>query len=198
MDVHSNYLSFKNFLDNWGAYEKAGFSYFGQTNTVRFLKKMGERVQPQPKQAKRASETLDVPTASKAIVENYFQNMDFVNLLAKQYNFRAVFAWYPNMAVGHKELTSYEQQVLASEYHQFPDLGVIYKATYDRARELNRPDLIYLGDMLDNQKDTLYVGISHLNPVGNHIVADRLFEILQGAAGKSAEAKAPAVSGAKE
>jgi hypothetical protein len=198
VDVHSNYLSFKNFLDNWGAYEKAGFSYFGQTNTVRFLKKMGERVQPQPKQAKRASETLDVPTASKAIVENYFQNMDFVNLLAKQYNFRAVFAWYPNMAVGHKELTSYEQQVLASEYHQFPDLGVIYKATYDRARELNRPDLIYLGDMLDNQKDSLYVGISHLNPVGNHIVADRLFEILQGAAGKSAEAKAPAVSGAKE
>ena len=104
---------------------------------------MGERVQPQPKQAK-ASATLDVDAASKAIVENYSQNMDIVNLLAKQYDFRPVFAWYPNMAVGHKELTSYEQQVLASEYHQFPDLGVIYKATYDQAREMNRPDLIDL------------------------------------------------------
>src|SRR6202142_4778266 len=105
--------------------------------------------------------------------------MGFVNLMAKQYNFRPVFAWYPNMAAGHKELTSYEQQVLASEYHQFPDLGVIYKATYDRARELNRPDLIYLGDLLDDQKDSLYVGISHLKPEGNQIVADHLFKILE-------------------
>jgi hypothetical protein len=183
VDVHSNYFSFKNFLDNWGAYEKAGFGYFSQTNTARFLKKMGERVQPQPKQAKKASAILDVDAVSKAIVENYSQNMDIVNLLAKQYNFRPVFAWYPNMAVGHKELTSYEQQVLASEYHQFPDLGVIYKATYDRAREMNRPDLIDLADLLDDEKDSMYVGISHLKPAGNQIVADHLFGILQKAAG---------------
>ena len=182
VDVHSNYLSFKNFLDNWGAYEKAGFSYFSQTNTARFLKKMGERADASGKdktKKAKASPTLDVATASNAIVENYSQNMDFVNLMAKQYNFRPVFAWYPNMAVGHKELTPYEQQVLTSEYHQFPDLGVIYKATYDQARELRRPDLIYLGDLLDNQKDSLYVGISHLKPEGNKIVADHLFEILQ-------------------
>ncbi|MGB9198248.1 MAG: SGNH/GDSL hydrolase family protein [Terriglobales bacterium] len=179
VDVHSNYLSFKNFLDNWGAYEKAGFGYFGQTNTARFLKKMGEKVQPKPKEAKKASPILDVDAASKAIVENYSQNMDIVNLLAKQYNFRPVFAWYPNMAVGHKDLTPYERQVLASEYHQFPELDVIYKATYDRAKAMNRPDLIYLGDLLDDQKDSLYVGISHLKPEGNQIVADHLFEILE-------------------
>jgi hypothetical protein len=179
VDVHSNYLSFKNFLDNWGAYEKAGFAYFGQTNTARFLKKMGAKAQGQSKQAKPATPTLDIGAASKAIVDNYSQNMDIVNLLAKQYNFRPLFVWYPNMAVGHKLLTPYEQQVLESEYRQFPGLGVIYKATYDRARELNRPDLINLEDLLDDQKDSMYVGISHLKPEGNKIAADRLFEILQ-------------------
>ena len=184
VDVHSNYLSFKNFLDNWGAYERAGFGYFKQTNTARFLTKMGSKVEPQPKEKKKASAILDVDAASKAIVENYSQNMDIVNLLARQYHFRPVFAWYPNMAVGHKELTSYEQQVLASEYHQFPDLGVIYKATYDQAKAMNRPDLIYLGDLLDNEKDSMYVGISHLKPDGNKIVADHLFDILQNAAKK--------------
>lgn len=191
VDVHSNYLSFKTFLDNWGAYEKAGFSYFGQTNTARFLKKMGERVQPQPKQAKAALPTLDIESASKAIVENYSQNMDIVNLLAKQYHFRPIFAWYPNMAVGHKELTPYEQQVLASEYHQFPDLGTIYAGTYQRAKEMNRPDLIYLGDLLDDQKDSLYVGISHLKPEGNQLVANHLFEILQHAASDSPKPSKP-------
>jgi hypothetical protein len=88
------------------------------------------------------------------------------------------------MAVGHKELTSYEQQVLASEYHQFPDLGVIYKATYDRAKEMHRPDLIDLSNLLDNEKDSMYVGISHLKPEGNQIVAEHLFGILQKAAKK--------------
>lgn len=179
VDVHSNYLSFKTFLDNWGAYEKAGFSYFGQTNTARFLKKMTAQSQAEEKPAKAARTSLDTDATSREIVDTYVQNMEFVKLLAKQYNFRAVFAWYPNMAIGHKELTPYEQQVLASENHQFPGLGVIYKATYDEARKLNPPGLIYLGDLLDDQKDSLYVGISHLNPAGNQIVADRLFEILE-------------------
>ena len=36
VDVHSNYLSFKNFLDNWGAYEKAGFGYFARPTPRAF------------------------------------------------------------------------------------------------------------------------------------------------------------------
>ncbi len=189
VDVHSNYLSFKSYLDNLGAYEKGGFSYFAQTNTYRFLKKMGARAQGQDKPVQAASAALDPDTASAAIVENYVQNMEFVNLLAKQYGFRPIFAWYPNMAVGHKDLTPHEQQVLASEYRIFPGLGPMYEAAYKRARELHRPDLIYLGDMLDDQKASLYVGISHLNSEGNQIVADRLFEILEQAAGKPQDSR---------
>jgi hypothetical protein len=186
LDVHSNYLSFKNFLDNWGAYERPGFSYLTQTNTNRLLKKMGSKVEPKPQPAADIpSARLDTDAAAVAIVQNYVQNMEFVELLAKQYKFRPVFAWYPNMAVGHKELTPYEQQVLASEYRQFPGLGVLYAAAYKRAQELNRPDLLYLGDMLDDQKDSLYVGISHLKPEGNRIVADHLFSILEKAANEA-------------
>ena len=183
VDVHSNYLSFKNFLDNWGAYEKAGFAYFGQTNTSRFLKKMGALGQNKPAAAARPK--LDIDATASAVVENYVQNMEFVELLARQYHFRPIFAWYPNMAVGHKELTPYEQQVLASEYHQFPGMDAIYQATYRKARDLNPPDLIYLGDLLDDRKDSLYVGISHLKPEGNRMVADHLFEILEREAGNT-------------
>jgi hypothetical protein len=32
---------------------------------------------------------------------------------------------------------------------------------------------------VDDQKASLYVGISHMKPEGNEIVADRLFEILE-------------------
>lgn len=178
-DVHSNYNSFKNFLDNWGASQKAGFSYLRQTNTYRFLEKIAIREPFHNQKNEAPKPTRDADALSAAVVENYLQNIDIVNLLAKQYGFRAIFAWYPNMPVGHKALTPYEQQVLNMEYQKFPGLGQMYQATYQRGREINRPDFHYLGDLLDGQKDSLYVGISHLKPEGNQIVADRLFDILQ-------------------
>jgi hypothetical protein len=188
-DVHSNYNSFKRFLDNWGANQKGGFSYFRQTNTYRFLERIAARTPFHRKQVE-AVEGPDPEAMSAAVVQNYVQNMEIVDLLAKQYGFRAIFAWYPNLAVGHKELTPYEQQVLNMEYKKFPDLGLMYQAAYKKARELNRPDLLYLGDLLDDQKASLYVGISHLKPAGNQIVADRLFEILE-RQNDAAPAKAP-------
>jgi hypothetical protein len=178
-DVHSNYNSFKNFLDNWGASQKAGFSYLRQTNTYRFLEKIAIRAPFHNQKNEVPKPTRDAEALSAAVVENYLQNIDIVNLLAKQYGFRAIFAWYPNMPVGHKALTPYEQQVLNMEYQKFPGLDQMYQATYQRGREINRPDFHYLGDLLDDQKDSLYVGISHLKPAGNQIVADRLFDILQ-------------------
>ena len=178
-DVHSNYNSFKNFLDNWGASQKAGFSYLRQTNTYRFLEKIAIRAPFHNQKNETPKPTRDAEALSAAIVDNYLQNIDIINLLAKQYGFRAIFAWYPNMPVGHKALTPYEQQVLNMEYQKFPGLDQMYQATYQRGRAINRPDFHYLGDLLDDQKDSLYVGISHLKPEGNQIVADRLFDILE-------------------
>jgi hypothetical protein len=178
-DVHSNYNSFKNFLDNWGTSQKAGFSYLRQTNTYRFLEKIAVRAPFHNQKNEAPIPARDADALSAAIVENYLQNIDIVNVLATQYGFHAIFAWYPNMPVGHKALTPYEQQVLNMEYQKFPGLGQMYQATYQRGRAIHRPGFYYLGDILDDQKDSLYVGISHLKPEGNQIVADRLFDILQ-------------------
>jgi hypothetical protein len=177
-DVHSNFNSFKNFLENWGQSQKAGFSYLRQTNTYRFLEKIALKAPFHNKKEEAPKVKRDSDALSAAVVANYNQNMDIVNLLANQYGFRAIFVWYPNMAVGHKELTPYEQQVLNMEYQKFPGLGEMYQATYERGRELKGADFHYLADALDDQKDSLYVGISHLKPQGNKIVADRLFNIL--------------------
>jgi hypothetical protein len=164
-DVPNNYDEFKTFLDNWSAGDKAGFYYFRQTNTARLLDKIAAKTPFHSKKDETPAAGPDLEALSGAVVHNYVQNMDIVELLAKQYAFRAIFAWYPNLAVGHKELTLHEQQVLRMwEYKEFPGLGVIYRAAYKKARELNRPDFLYLGDLLDDQKGSLYVGISHLRP----------------------------------
>jgi hypothetical protein len=179
-DVHTNFDMFKNFLDNWGSTQKASFSYLRQTNTYRLLEKLALKMPFHRQPAKIQASTLDTEALSAAIVDNYVQNMDIVSLLAKQYGFRPIFAWYPNLAVGHKELTSYEQQVLRFQYDEFPHLGAMYQAVYNKGREIWRPDFYYLGDMMDDQKSSLYVGISHMKSEGDQIVAERIFDILQG------------------
>ena len=177
-DVHSNYAGFKNYLDNWSVAKKAGFSYLRETNTYHFLEKIAIRA-PFHKKETASAPGRDVEALSEAVVQNYIQNMNTVELLAQQYGFRPIFAWYPNLAVGHKEQTPYEQEVLRMEYQKFPGLGAMYQAAYDKARQLNRADFHYFGDLLDDQKQSLYVGISHLKPEGNQIVADRLFELFE-------------------
>src|SRR5262249_45044959 len=90
-----------------------------------------------------------------------------------------IFAWYPNLSVGHKQLTPSEQQVLQMMDREFPDLTLMYQAVYQKAREVKRPDFYYLGNLLDDQKDLLYVDNSHLNAEGDGIVASRLYDILE-------------------
>jgi len=178
VDVHSNYLDFKNYLEGWITEKKSGFSYLARTNTYRFLEEMAARVTPEERDKNVVSES-EAQSLSRGIMQNYQDNMDIIGLLAKQYGFRPIFVWYPNMAVGHKPLTREEADVGRRVRKRFPGMDLIYRAAYDRCRAVSRPDLYYLGDILDNTQATLYRGISHLNAEGNRIVADRLFEILE-------------------
>jgi hypothetical protein len=179
-DVHSNYGMFSTFLDNWGKTHQAGFLYLQNTNTYRLLQEVSQRMPLRPKTGDSHAAQTDVPGLSEAVVQNYAENMAIVDLLAKQYEFRPVWAWYPNMAVGHKTLTDYEQQVLKQQYQEFPNLGVMYQAVYDRSGKIHHADFYNLADSVDDQKDSLYIGISHMRPAGTKIMADRLFAILQG------------------
>lgn len=178
VDVHSNYLDFRNYLEGWITERKSGFSYLSRTNTYRLLENIAARVSPKQDSDDSASES-DAQTWAGAIMQNYQENMNVIGLLAKQYGFRPIFVWYPNMAVGHKQLTPDEAQLNRRLKKRFPGMDLVYRAAYEKCRAVSRPDLYYLGDLLDDTKTPLYRGIAHLNAAGNQIVADRLFQILE-------------------
>lgn len=178
-DVHSNFGMFSSFLDNWGTAQRPGFSYFERTNTYRLLQRMARKVpfRPTPKGQRTP---LDVEGLSRGVIQNYQENIAIIHLLGKQYGFQPIFAWYPNLAVGHKDTTPYEKEVLASQYQQFPDLGLMYQAVYQQSSEIQSLDFYNLADSVDNQKESIYIGLSHMRPEGTRIMADRLFDILNG------------------
>ena len=190
-DVHSNYGAFKSFLDNYGKTQRAGFSYLEQTNTYRLLRNISARNLFHHNAEASHQEQFDADTLSTDVVENYTKNIAVVDLLAKQYGFRPVFAWYPNLAVGHKELTAYEQQVLRFQDEPFPNLASFYRAVYAKSSEIKTPEFHDLEGLVDDQKDSLYIGLSHMKPEGTRVVADRLFNLLEGKGILSAPAPHP-------
>jgi len=196
-DVHSNYLEFKNYFEGLAAEKKPGFSYLRQTNTYRRLEHIADRISAKLGHGEESGTSFTEADAQKlapGIMWNYEQNMDIVSLLAKQYGFRPIFAWYPNMAVGHKPLTEEEEEVRRAVHKKFPGMELIYRAAYERCRAVSRPDLYYLGDLLDNVQTQLYMGVAHLNATGNKIAADKLFQILQQPANAIPAGKSPLVS----
>jgi len=178
-DVHSNFNGFKKYLDEWSVEQRAGFSYLHRTNTYRMLQGIAAAVTPRGKKERARLSEAEAQELSDGVIQNYVQNMGIVDLLAKQYGFRPVFAWYPNIAVGHKQLTAHEKELQRLEYLKFPGLDMIYQAAYDRSRQLRLPDFYYLADILDDQKSSLYLGVAHLKPEGYRITADELFRILE-------------------
>ena len=186
-DVHSNFNMFQDFLANWGTKQRASFSYLEETNTYRMLDRISRRT-PFHRNQGNSRTAPETDTLSSEVVDNYAQNMQIVNLLGKLYDFRPVFAWYPNLAVGHKQLTPYEQQVMRFEDEAFPDLRLMYEAVYQKSAGIKQANFYNLENAVDDQSDSLYVGISHMKAEGNRILADRLFKILEASGSASATA----------
>ena len=129
-DVHSNYNSFKNFLDNWGASQKAGFSYFRQTNTYRFLEKIALRAPFHNKKRTRRPRRIGCRNAlrgsrRKLLAEHGHRELCWRSNTASAQFSRGIPTWRS----ATKQLTPYEQQVLNMEYQKFPGLGAMYQAT---------------------------------------------------------------------
>ncbi|HTW32762.1 MAG TPA: SGNH/GDSL hydrolase family protein, partial [Candidatus Sulfotelmatobacter sp.] len=70
-DVHSNYGMFKDFLDNWGAKQRASFDYLRETNTYRLLAKIASQSPLHRKEEHEQKSHLDVEALSSAVIDNY-------------------------------------------------------------------------------------------------------------------------------
>jgi len=98
-DVHSNFASFKNFWTNERGAESA-FFLLEPDNTYHLLDKISPRVFSPQASGKRGPGRSHVDGGRRGA--QLRSNMEIINALGKQFGFRAIFAWYPNMAVGTK------------------------------------------------------------------------------------------------
>ena len=177
---HLGYKRFRWLLAESQSDEKPGFRFLRKTNTVRALERISTEiyVSRHPEAKPKFPPQLAKVMAQQAI-ENYEQNLQIVDSLARTYGFRPFYFWYPTSTVGDKPLTPEEQGYVSEEAAQAPKEYEVTRAAYALFQRLQRPSFEYLGDILDAQPQQLYLDVSHLTPDGNRMVAERMFQVIR-------------------
>jgi hypothetical protein len=120
-----------------------------------------------------------VTAKAERTLDNYLENMQIMDALETQYGFRYVWFWEPCLLTSQKRISAAEALISDMGERQCQGGSEVMKATYGLFRTLNRPHLVYLGDIFKDRPETLFVDSSHLGLEGNRLVADRIFQVLQ-------------------
>ena len=122
---------------------------------------------------------VDAATLSDLVVKNYMSNYTMVDLLARRYGFEAFMFIQPILSMGNKPLTREEQQMKRT-YEADHALTRLDAAVYGAfARESSKHDrLFYLADIFDGNPASLWIDDSHVNPLGNDLIAQRIVDVI--------------------
>jgi lysophospholipase L1-like esterase len=120
-----------------------------------------------------------IESNSISVVNMYEAHIQQVKALSKEYGFRAVFFWQPNLYSLNRNENEFESAIIDASS---PVLMNSQKAVYEaaRARLSGRDDegIYFLGDVFDEIDDPIYIDWMHIGPNGNEIIARSMFEYL--------------------
>lgn len=174
-DVHTEFTKIKREFETLGGGEE-GFGYLRYTNTYFALQWLARRLKLDVDT--RIPERQVTAKAERA-VDNYLKNMEIVDALATHYGFHYVWFWEPWLQTSQKRFSPAEVLIADGDEMTYPGASGLMKAAYDLVRTLNRPHLVYLGDIFKDRPETLFVDSSHLGTEGNRLVSDQIFQVLQ-------------------
>lgn len=115
-----------------------------------------------------------------AILDNYEHNIDFVQQMARAYDFQAFFFWQPSLYGSSKKLDWQEQAALqlfsqGADSYAAPYATASYRLAAERSRGGRFTDL---GGFFDDLTEPVFIDCVHLGPEGNRKVAQKIAESL--------------------
>ena len=176
-DREWDFAQSKPWLDDLARRGSGSFAYLGATNTAALARRVATRLKgpaPWPGPA-------DPGPLAREVADDFFRNMDVVDALSRGYGFRHAFFWQPLAVAEGKALTAEEQDGVRRQLGLSYDAGrAAAAATFALIRARPRPNLHYVADAFDGHAGSVYVDSCHLLPEGNRILADRMYEVLEG------------------
>jgi hypothetical protein len=145
---------------------------------VSLVSKLRQEVPSTPKLLTYETMGMDAESLSDSIIQTYLSNYKIVHGLAQKYGFKSFFFWPPHITVGEKPLTAEEWELKRS---LDPALAKLYLSVYRKIEPLvpECKNLVYLGAIYDDYKFLLWLDDTHVTPVGNELIAQKMLEELR-------------------
>jgi len=131
-----------------------------------------------PKLLTYESAGVDRGKLSQEIVQTYLENCDIVRSMAQKHGFDYFFFWPPHISVGKKALTDEEKALLRGID---PSLQKLTDSVYASMEPLiPKYDNFYpLTDTFDNQQSLIWLDDTHVTPVGNRLLAEKMTQVIK-------------------
>jgi lysophospholipase L1-like esterase len=158
-------------------------AWIKSTKSFYVFNRLMARLRPKPRESTNIinykTMGIDTATLTNAMVETYIGNYEIVDAFAQKYGFKALFFWQPQIAVGEKPLTSEE---LEMRRELDPVVVEFYQSVYHRVQQVAKKykNLYYIADTFDSAKSQIYIDQVHVTPVGNRLIAERIFREITG------------------
>jgi lysophospholipase L1-like esterase len=158
-------------------------TWIKSTNSFYLLNRLMATLRPKPRESTNLinykTMGIDTATLTDSMVETYIGNYEIVNALAQKYGFKALFFWQPQIAVGEKSLTNEE---LEMRRELDPVVVEFYQSVYHRVQQVAKKykNLYYIADTFDSANSQIYIDQVHVTPVGNRLIAERIFREITG------------------
>ena len=142
-----------------------------------------QQKEPTPgKLATDKSISLDIPSLSDQIAQDYFGTYTIVSALAEKYGFKYLFFLPASILLGNKPLTP-EEQEMKRKAVSITDgaFGELYTAVYQTVeRESSKyKNLHSMVHVFDNVDTLIWIDGGHVTPLGNQLIAKRMLDIIQ-------------------
>lgn len=135
-----------------------------------FIKKYIKNEDVVPKYA-----DADLRKLACQVIEEYKENITFIDKLSKAYGFQYMFIWQPVLFTS-SSITDEERRIL---FVQDENLKTLFAYTYEMADKLNIPHFYNLSHIFDNKKETFFIDDCHISEKANLIVANKIYELIK-------------------
>ena len=110
--------------------------------------------------------------AAIRVVDNYEGNMRMAKALAQGYHLRLFCFFQPSLYYGDKPLDPFERRLVTGT----DQWSIVSKAVYEEAarRAKNDHEFVFLGNLFDTTRESIYIDPIHTGPRGNEIAAQTI------------------------
>jgi len=110
------------------------------------------------------------------VLDNYEANLRIARALSNAYQFKLYCFWQPILFYGHKPFVPFEQHIAEVDTNGMSVASAwlpVARAVYEQAERRAAVDgnFIFLGNLFDSTKDTIYIDEMHIGPEGNELAA---------------------------